>query len=120
MDEELKILANKTVDKVYRKVRKAYSSDFHRFGTNMGIGADGTPTKYIDQLAEDVAIDIIKKSDVKVNILSEEAGFLGFGGEYTFVIDPIDGTRNYIEKDFEHRGAKVSGFNDDIDGSNRK
>ena len=29
-----------------------------------------------------------------VNILSEEAGFLDLNGEYTFVLDPIDGTRN--------------------------
>ena len=94
MDEEIKLLANKTVDKIYRKVRRAYSTEFHRFGTNIGIGADGTPTKYVDKLAEDVAIKFIKKADMDVNILSEEAGFLDFGGEYTFVLDPVDGTRN--------------------------
>jgi len=94
MDEEIKLLANKTVDKIYRKVRRAYSTEFHRFGTNIGIGADGTPTKYVDKLAEDVAIKFIKKADMGVNILSEEAGFLDFGGEYTFVLDPVDGTRN--------------------------
>ncbi len=94
MDEEIKLLANKTVDKIYRKVRRAYSTEFHRFGTNIGIGADGTPTKYVDKLAEDVAIKSIKKADMNVNLLSEEAGFLDFGGEYTFVLDPVDGTRN--------------------------
>ncbi|MCK5258506.1 MAG: hypothetical protein KAJ69_03220, partial [Thermoplasmatales archaeon] len=94
MDEEIKLLVNKTVDKIYRKVRRAYSTEFHRFGTNIGIGADGTPTKYVDKLAEDVAIKSIKKADMGVNILSEEAGFLDFGGEYTFVLDPVDGTRN--------------------------
>ena len=94
MNEEIKLLANKTVDKIYRKVRRAYSTEFHRFGTNIGIGADGTPTKYVDKLAEDVAIKSIKKADMNVNLLSEEAGFLDFGGEYTFVLDPVDGTRN--------------------------
>jgi len=94
MDEEIRLLAHKTVDKIYRKVRRSYSTDFHRFGTNIGVGADGTPTKYIDKIAEDVAIKYIKKSDINVNILSEEAGFLDFGGEYTFVLDPVDGTRN--------------------------
>ena len=94
MDEEIRILARKTVDKIYRKVNRSIFSEFHRFGSNIGIGADGTPTKYIDKLAEDVAIKFIKKSKIKVNILSEEAGFLDFGGEYTFVLDPIDGTRN--------------------------
>ncbi len=94
MDEEIKLLADKTVDKIYRKVRRAHSTEFHMFGTNIGIGADGTPTKYVDKLAEDVAIKFIKKADMDVNILSEEAGFLDFGGKYTFVLDPVDGTRN--------------------------
>ena len=94
MDEEIKILARKTVDKIYRKIRKVKSTEFHKFGVNIGIGADGTPTKYIDKIAENIAINFIKKSDVKVNILSEEAGFLDFDGDYTFVLDPVDGTRN--------------------------
>jgi fructose-1,6-bisphosphatase/inositol monophosphatase family enzyme len=94
MDEEIRLLAHKTVDKIYGKVRRAYPTEFHRFGTNIGIGADGTPTKYIDKIAEDVAVKFIKKSDINVNILSEEAGFLDFDGEYTFVLDPVDGTRN--------------------------
>ena len=94
MDEEIKILANKTVEKIYRKIKKVYSDDFHKLGNNIGIGADGTPTKYIDKIAEEIAIDFIKKSPVKVNILSEEAGFIDNKGKYTFVLDPIDGTRN--------------------------
>jgi len=94
MNEEIKILANKTVDKIYKKINKSLSSEFHKFGTNIGIGADGTPTKYVDKLAEDVAISFLKKSKTKVNILSEEAGFVDFGGDYIFVLDPVDGTRN--------------------------
>lgn len=94
MDEEIKILARRTVDKVYKKIRKATATEFHKLGNNIGVGADGTPTKYIDKLAEDAAIDFLKKSKIKINVLSEEAGFLDFGGEYTFVLDPVDGTRN--------------------------
>lgn len=94
MDEDIKVLARKTVDKIYRKVRMASLDEFYRFGTNVGVGADGTPTTYVDKLAEDVAVNFLKKSKIRVNVLSEEAGFLDFGGEYTFVLDPIDGTRN--------------------------
>lgn len=94
MDEEIKVLAHKTVDKIIRKTHKAVLTEFHRLGTNVGVGADGTPTKYVDKLAEDVAYRFLRKSDVKVNLLSEEAGFIDSGGEYTFVLDPIDGTRN--------------------------
>lgn len=94
MDEKLKILAQKTVDKIYKKINKSIVSDFHRFGYNIGVGADGTPTKFVDKLAEDVAISFLKKQDIKVNILSEEIGFIDNNSDYTFVLDPVDGTRN--------------------------
>jgi fructose-1,6-bisphosphatase/inositol monophosphatase family enzyme len=94
MDEKIKILAHKTVDKIYQKIRKTSVTEFNKLGNNIGIGADGTTTKYIDKVAEDVAVGFIEKSKVKVNLLSEEAGFLDFDGKYTFVLDPIDGTRN--------------------------
>ena len=94
MDEEIKIAAHNTINKIYRKIKKIQYSEFYKLGMNIGIGADGTPTKYIDKVAEDVAIKYIKKLKTKINILSEEAGFLDFNGEYTFVIDPIDGTTN--------------------------
>jgi fructose-1,6-bisphosphatase/inositol monophosphatase family enzyme len=94
MDKEIKLLMHKTVDKIFRKIRRVNLSEFHKLGTNVGVGANGTTTKYVDKVAEDAAIRLIKKSDLKVNLLSEEAGFLDFGGEYTFVLDPVDGTRN--------------------------
>ena len=94
MKEELKLLAHKTVDTICRKIRKAAATDFYKFGNNIGIGADGTITKYIDKIAEDTALRFINKTNIKVNILSEEVGFLEQNGKYTFVLDPIDGTRN--------------------------
>ncbi len=94
MDDELKELANKIANKIYRKVRRSVSSDFYRFGKNMGLGADGTVTKFIDKLAEDVAVKYLKKSKVDVNLLSEEAGIIDNNAEYTIVLDPVDGTRN--------------------------
>jgi len=94
MDENLKLLAHKTADAVARKIKKAYATDFYKFGNNVGLGADGTITKYVDKLAEDTAINFLKKSKIKINILSEEAGFIDNKSEYTFVLDPIDGTRN--------------------------
>jgi len=94
MNEELKILAQKTANYVSKKVKDAYSTDFIKFNNNVGLGADGTITKYVDKLAEDAAIRYIKRSKIKVNILSEEIGFVDRAGKYTFVLDPIDGTRN--------------------------
>ena len=94
MDEKLKLLAVEIVDKITRKVRKESRERFYQIGKTVDIGADGTPTKYIDKIAEDIAIRLIEKSSIGVNLLSEEAGFLDFNGEYTLVLDPVDGTRN--------------------------
>jgi fructose-1,6-bisphosphatase/inositol monophosphatase family enzyme len=94
MDENIKILAQKTVDHVCRKIKKAAKTEFYKFENNIGIGADGTTTKYVDKIAEDAALNILKRSKLKINVLSEEIGLLDNGGKYTFVLDPIDGTRN--------------------------
>ncbi len=94
MEEKLKQLANHIVEKISKEVKKESKNNFYKLGKTVGIGADGSPTSYIDQVAEDVAIRILEKSEVKVNLLSEEKGFVDFGGTYVFVLDPVDGTRN--------------------------
>jgi len=94
MEENIKVLAHKIVDKIYKKVKRESKLHFYDMGRTVDIGADGTPTKYIDKIAEDVAIKELKKANIQVNLLSEEAGFLDFGGKYIFVLDPVDGTRN--------------------------
>ena len=97
MDEEIKILANKIVEKVDKKVRKVYLSEFHRFGTNIGIGADGTPTKYIDQLAEDIALDVV----VYDNQMGEDedadpATAIGGGSIVIHTKDDLEGTGEFF------------------------
>lgn len=94
MDVELKVLAHKIVDSISRKVKKASSTDFYKFESSISIGAGGDVTKFVDKFAEDVALGILEKSKKKVNLLSEEAGFINHNSKYTFVLDPIDGTRN--------------------------
>lgn len=94
MNEDLKILAVKICDSISKKVKKISIDDFSKLGSTVGLGADGTVTKYVDKFAEDIALQIIKKSKLKANILSEEAGFVDNGSDYTFVLDPVDGTRN--------------------------
>jgi fructose-1,6-bisphosphatase/inositol monophosphatase family enzyme len=96
MDEETKHVALTVVDKIYQRVKKAVKTEFHKLGSNIGIGADGTPTKYIDKIAEDIALRYLSKIKHPVNVLSEEIGFVDNGAEYTFVLDPVDGTRNAV------------------------
>lgn len=94
MEEKFKHLASQIVEKISKEAKKESRNNFYKLGKTVGIGADGSPTSYIDQVAEDVAINILEKSEVKANLLSEEKGFVDFGGKYVFVLDPIDGTRN--------------------------
>jgi fructose-1,6-bisphosphatase/inositol monophosphatase family enzyme len=61
---------------------------------NIGMGADGTETLRIDQLAEQAILDIIEGLDDGLNVLSEEVGWLDRGSTHTLVVDPIDGTYN--------------------------
>ena len=48
-----------------------------------------------DVEAEERILSILKEEYPKYNIHSEERGFEDKGSEYTFVIDPMDGTNNF-------------------------
>src|SRR5439155_24947184 len=68
-----------------------------KFGAELGIGADGTPTKMVDDLAEREIVSILKRSKKdRMNLLSEEAGYVDLDGEKLLVADPIDGTTNAV------------------------
>jgi len=94
MDEAIRQLALRVVTQIATRVRREQRQHFPQLGRQVGIGADGTPTTYIDKVAEDVALRILRKSRTPVNLCSEEAGVVDMDGEYTFVLDPVDGTRN--------------------------
>jgi myo-inositol-1(or 4)-monophosphatase len=50
----------------------------------------------IDKSAEDVIIKTINKAYPNHNILAEESGFIDNNSDLTWVVDPIDGTTNFI------------------------
>lgn len=94
MNEAIKLLAQEMVKKIDRKIRHELKINFVKMGKTIGLGADGTFTKVIDKIAEDTAVKTLKKAQIDVNLLSEEAGFIDNDAKYTFVLDPVDGTRN--------------------------
>lgn len=65
-------------------------------GKKVAMGADGTPTSYIDKVAEDVILEFMDEKDIQANLLSEEAGFVDRGFDEVLVIDPVDGTYNAV------------------------
>jgi myo-inositol-1(or 4)-monophosphatase len=50
----------------------------------------------VDRAAEDAIIDIVSKAYPDHGFLAEESGRTGGRAEYTWIIDPVDGTTNFI------------------------
>ena len=66
-------------------------------GSMVGMGADGTPTKLIDKVAEDLIIAYLKEHRLCKTLISEEIGKIEIGGqEGTIFLDPVDGTYNAV------------------------
>ncbi|MCX9083874.1 MAG: bifunctional fructose-bisphosphatase/inositol-phosphate phosphatase [Candidatus Methanoperedens sp.] len=67
-------------------------------GEILRIGADGTPTDKIDDVAENAALSVLENDGRSMLFISEELGEKRIGGkpEFTFVLDPIDGTFNAV------------------------
>lgn len=67
-------------------------------GVTLRIGADGTPTEKIDEVAENAALSVLEEDGRSMRFVSEELGekIIGKKPEFTFVLDPIDGTFNAV------------------------
>ncbi|WP_292470386.1 bifunctional fructose-bisphosphatase/inositol-phosphate phosphatase [Methanolobus sp.] len=65
-------------------------------GRTLYMGADGTPTKLIDDVAEKAVFDLLEKEHRPFRVISEEAGEKIFGNspDLSIILDPIDGTYN--------------------------
>jgi len=67
----------------------------------------------VDQAAEEAIIDIVRKAYPEHGFLAEESGASAQDAEYVWIIDPIDGTTNFIHGfpqyctsiGIKHRGA---------------
>ena len=60
-------------------------------------GAAGTPTRRIDQAAEDFLVDYIGSRGLCKTLVSEECGRKEMGGDRgTIFLDPVDGTHNAL------------------------
>jgi myo-inositol-1(or 4)-monophosphatase len=72
-----------------------------RSGEMVKMGADGTPTKWIDMVAEEKVIEVLGNVGRPLTLISEEIGELKIGNdpsEVVFVVDPLDGTSNAVKK----------------------
>ena len=87
---EAVILANK---ELYTYINTNLSSKDYEYTNTTGFGGDNSLK--MDLLAENIFIKHLEKFG---NIYSEECGQLSTNKEYTFVIDPLDGSNNFYSK----------------------
>ena len=71
-------------------------AEYHRMAEVVGMGADGFATTHIDDLAESAALTFLANAQPRMNILSEEVGFIDNGSSLTAIVDPIDATNNAV------------------------
>ncbi|MDD2643159.1 MAG: bifunctional NADP phosphatase/NAD kinase [Methanobacteriaceae archaeon] len=127
-DDEIKMCENisKQIITNVEKLLKVYVGN-PKSAEFVKIGADGTPTSYIDIVAENEVIKILKNANFYSYLISEEIGELKLGKgtqrpahiteelnpdtptvesdleseetkpKYIFLIDPLDGTNNAIK-----------------------
>lgn len=89
-------------EKICKTVGKEVQTAVGRvFGTEsareeLGRGAGGDITVYVDKVAEDAAVKALEKSGKGVILISEELGEKKIGNEpeAVLVLDPLDGTNN--------------------------
>jgi len=69
------------------------------FGKILEIEDKSMPADFrtkADLESEKAILKILEKNFPKYNIISEEAGEVNKHSEYTFIIDPLDGTNNFV------------------------
>lgn len=91
-------ISHQIIDEVNRAVSPITGRK--KSGETVKMGADGTPTKMIDIVAEEKVIEILKSTGKSVTLVSEEIGEFKIGeepSEVIFVVDPLDGTINALK-----------------------
>ena len=84
------------LDDLARAVQHAVDTLRGDPGEILSRGADGAPSSRLDRVAEAAVLERLKTSEARVDVLSEEAGFIHRGGECLLVLDPVDGTHNAL------------------------
>ncbi len=93
------IISNRIIEEAQEAVKPLVGRA--EAGKVVKMGADGTPTKLIDIVAEEKVVEVLEYAERPVTLISEEIGRFKIGNgpsEAVFVVDPLDGTRNALKK----------------------
>ena len=86
-------------DRLNEAIRSAGSILMHYFGKQLHLTYKSSIADYrtsADVEAEQAIIEAIEKVFPDYNIIAEEHGTKEKNSQYTFVIDPLDGTNNFV------------------------
>ncbi|OYT54928.1 MAG: 3'(2'),5'-bisphosphate nucleotidase CysQ [Candidatus Altiarchaeales archaeon ex4484_2] len=78
------------VSEAGERITEVYGSDF-----SVDYKEDDSPVTRADLLSEEILLEGLESFGY--GFLSEESGFLGSGNGRCWVIDPLDGTRDFVE-----------------------
>jgi histidinol phosphatase-like enzyme (inositol monophosphatase family) len=88
---ELVKFANTVADAARRT-----SLRYFRAGPELHIKADGSPVTVADRETEQVIRDLLTQSYPRHGVFGEEFGWTPSDRPYTWIVDPIDGTKSYL------------------------
>lgn len=88
--DELLSDASHTAWRAYRHAMGSMTYDERR--RVIGTRADGTETFLLDVAVQGPVLDVLERH--RVNVISEEVGWIDRGSAVTVVLDPLDGTAN--------------------------
>jgi len=78
------------------KVSSQIIKKYFRTEINIESKADNSPVTIADKKAEEMMRELITKHFPEHGIIGEEHGESNKGAEYTWILDPIDGTKSFI------------------------
>lgn len=86
----------KSFCKILTQASSEIIKTYFRTGVSVESKSDNSPVTIADRKAEDVMRDLIAKNFPKHGIIGEEFGATNEDAEYTWILDPIDGTKSFI------------------------
>lgn len=91
---------SKYLETALTAVKKAEEIILHYYSQNLkpDFKSDHTPVTKADKEAEKVIIETIKSQFPDHGFLGEESGFYHEKSEFVWIIDPLDGTKNFVRK----------------------
>ena len=92
----MSLIEHKNFCKVLAQASADVIKKYFRTGVSVESKADNSPVTIADKKAEEVMRELITKTLSDDGIIGEEFGETNKGAEYTWILDPIDGTKSFI------------------------